>query len=133
MHGHHDPLVLLWADPVPEETPETALNPLEAEEPELLEPELEPELELPEVDPVELAVVVPWSCARWMPTAPAPSVEASRTPAVQRRARLRGLRGVLIGSVPSRGLLSCFDTRVAPCAVPVRRLRTPSGTDVCLL
>jgi len=124
--------VLLWADPVPEETPETALNPLEAEELELLLAVVS-ELELPEVDPVELAVVVPWSCARWMPTAPAPSVEASRTPAVQRRARLRGLRGVLIGSVPSRGLLSCFDTRVVPCAVPVRRLRTPSGTDVCLL
>jgi hypothetical protein len=66
VHGVHDPLVPVCADPVPEETPETALNPVEPEL-ELVEPELEvSELELVEPESevlpeaaVEPAVVVP--------------------------------------------------------------------------
>jgi hypothetical protein len=102
-HGGHDPLVEACAAPEPELTPETEpkddwLPLLEALEVLLVVVPDEVVPELPELDECEAVVVADWPCARCTPIAPAPSEVARRAPAVQRRARRRGLWSVMGGS-----------------------------------
>jgi hypothetical protein len=148
--GGHDPLEVAWEDPVPEPTDPTEPKLLEdddedevdafaaalalalalafaadvVDELEVLddgveELEAEPVVELlPVLLPA--AVALPWSSARWRPSAALMAVAESMAPVVHRRAVVSGwVRRVIAGSFPGRGSCPCPHRGVAPCVVAV--------------